>query len=71
MPESKEEVGSISGLIGGILLDAAQIGSHMINFETANEKASHLMNEASLIAERKIKEEFADIPDLAPIVTKD
>ena len=29
------------------------------------------MNEASLIAERKIKEEFADIPDLAPIVTKD
>jgi hypothetical protein len=43
----------------------------MINFETANEKASHLMTEASLIAERKIKEEFADIPDLAPIVTKD
>jgi division protein CdvB (Snf7/Vps24/ESCRT-III family) len=71
MPESKEEVGSISGLIGGILVDAAQIGSYMINFETANEKASHLMTEASLIAERKIKEEFADIPDLAPIVTKD
>jgi division protein CdvB (Snf7/Vps24/ESCRT-III family) len=71
MPESKEEVGSISGLIGGILVDAAQIGSYMINFETANEKASHLVTEASLIAERKIKEEFADIPDLAPIVTKD
>jgi len=71
MPESKEEVGSISGLIGGILVDAAQIGSYMINFETANEKASHLMNEASLVAERKIKEEFADIPDLAPVVTKD
>jgi len=71
MPESKEEIGSISGLIGGILVDAAQIGSYMINFETANEKASHLMNEASLVAERKIKEEFADIPDLAPVVTKD
>src|ERR1051326_7664666 len=28
MPESKEEVGSISGLIGGILVDAAQIGSY-------------------------------------------
>jgi division protein CdvB (Snf7/Vps24/ESCRT-III family) len=71
MPESKEEVGSISELIGGILVDAGQIGSSLINFETANEKASHLMTEASLIAERKIKEEFADIPDLAPVVTKD
>jgi division protein CdvB (Snf7/Vps24/ESCRT-III family) len=71
MPESKEEVGSISGLIGGILVDAAQIGSYTINFETANEKASHLMTEASLIAEQKIEEEFPDIPDLAHIVMKD
>jgi division protein CdvB (Snf7/Vps24/ESCRT-III family) len=71
MPESKEEVGSISALIGGILVDAGQIGSSLINFENANEKASHLMTEASLIVERKIKEEFADLPEVAPILTKD
>lgn len=71
MPESKEEVGSISALIGGILVDAGQIGSSLINFENANEKASHLMTEASLLVERKIKEEFADLPEVAPILTKD
>jgi hypothetical protein len=29
------------------------------------------MTEASLIVERKIKEEFADLPEVAPILTKD
>jgi division protein CdvB (Snf7/Vps24/ESCRT-III family) len=71
MPESKYEIGSISDLIGGILLDAGQIGSYTINFETANEKASYLFNEASLIAEQKIKEEFPDLPDFESTATKD
>lgn len=71
MPESKYEIGSISDLIGGILVDAGQIGSYIINFETANEKASYLINEASLIAEQKIKEEFPDLPDFESTATKD
>jgi division protein CdvB (Snf7/Vps24/ESCRT-III family) len=71
MPESKYEIGSISDLIGGILVDAGQIGSYTINFETANEKASYLFNEASLIAEQKIKEEFPDLPDFESTATKD
>jgi division protein CdvB (Snf7/Vps24/ESCRT-III family) len=71
IPESKYEIGSISDLIGGILVDAGQIGSYIINFETANEKASYLINEASLIAEQKIKEEFPDLPDFVSTSTKD
>jgi division protein CdvB (Snf7/Vps24/ESCRT-III family) len=72
IPESKYEIGSISDLIGGILVDAGQIGSYIINFETANEKASYLINEASLIAEQKIKEEFPDLPDFVSTTsTKD
>jgi division protein CdvB (Snf7/Vps24/ESCRT-III family) len=71
IPESKYEIGSISDLIGGILVDAGQIGSYIINFETANEKASYLINEASLIAEQKIKEEFPDLPDFVATSTKD
>jgi division protein CdvB (Snf7/Vps24/ESCRT-III family) len=63
MPESKYEIGSISDLIGGILVDAGQIGSYIINFEIANEKASYLIKEASVIAEQKIKEEFPDLLD--------
>jgi division protein CdvB (Snf7/Vps24/ESCRT-III family) len=71
MPESKYEIGSISDLIGGILVDAGQIGSYTINFEIANEKASYMFNEASLIAEQKIKEEFPDLPDFESTATKD
>jgi division protein CdvB (Snf7/Vps24/ESCRT-III family) len=71
IPESKYDIGSISDLIGGILVDAGQIGSYIINFETANEKASYLINEASLIAEQKIKEEFPDLPDFESTATKD
>lgn len=71
IPESRYEIGSISDLIGGILIDAGQIGSYIINFETANEKASYLINEASLIAEQKIKEEFPDLPDFESTATKD
>ena len=72
MPESKYEIGSISDLIGGILVDAGQIGSYIINFEIANEKASYLIKEASLIAEQKIKEEFPDLLDFeSTAATKD
>jgi division protein CdvB (Snf7/Vps24/ESCRT-III family) len=72
MPESKYEIGSISDLIGGILIDAGQIGSYIINFEIANEKASCLIKEASLIAEQKIKEEFPDLLDFeSTAATKD
>ena len=71
MPESKYEIGSISDLIGGILVDAGQIGSYIINFEIANEKASYLIKEASVIAEQKIKEEFPDLPDFESTATKD
>jgi division protein CdvB (Snf7/Vps24/ESCRT-III family) len=72
MPESKYEIGSISDLIGGILVDAGQIGSYIINFEIANEKASYLIKEATLIAEQKIKEEFPDLLDFeSTAATKD
>ena len=72
MPESKYEIGSISDLIGGILVDAGQIGSYIINFEIANEKASYLIKEASVIAEQKIKEEFPDLLDFeSTAATKD
>ena len=55
IPESEVVVGEISGLLGVILTDAGQAGGYVINFETANEKALDMINEASLFAEQKIK----------------
>jgi division protein CdvB (Snf7/Vps24/ESCRT-III family) len=68
VPEMEEELGIISELLSGILVDAGQVGGYTINFETANEEAVRLIDEASLIVEQKMKEEFPGIPDLPTIV---
>jgi hypothetical protein len=63
IPESEEELGIISELIGYILIDAGQVGGHTINFKVANEEAVRLLNEASLAAEQNIKKIFIDMPN--------
>jgi division protein CdvB (Snf7/Vps24/ESCRT-III family) len=68
MPEMEEELGIISELLSGILVDAGQVGGYTINFETANEEAVRLIDEASLVVEQKMKEEFPSIPDLPTVV---
>jgi hypothetical protein len=60
----EEELGVISELLSGILVDAGQVGGYTINFETANEEAVRLIDEASGVVEQKMKEEFPGIPDL-------
>ena len=64
VPEMEEELGVISELLSGILVDAGQVGGYTINFETANEEAVRLIDEASSAVEQKMKEEFPGIPDL-------
>lgn len=69
VPEMEEELGIISELLSGILVDAGQVGGYTINFETANEEAVRLVEEASSAVEHKMKEELPGIPDL-PMVPK-
>ena len=64
VPEMEGELGVISELLSGILVDAGQVGGYTINFETANEEAVRLIDEASLTVEQKMKEELPGIPDL-------
>lgn len=64
VPEMEADLGIISELLSGILVDAGQVGGYTINFETANEEAVRLIEEASGVAEQKMKEEFPGIPDL-------
>ncbi|HZC88194.1 MAG TPA: hypothetical protein VE199_01135 [Nitrososphaera sp.] len=68
--EMEEELGVISELLSCILVDAGQVGGYTINFETANEEAVRLIDEASLYVEQKMKEEFPGIPDLPIIPSK-
>ena len=70
VPEMEEELGIISELLSGILVDAGQVGGYTINFETANEEAVRFIEEASTAVEQKMKEELPGIPDLPVIPQK-
>jgi hypothetical protein len=67
VPEMEQELGIVSELLSGILVDAGQVGGYTINFEAANEEAVRLIGEASLTVDQKIREEFPSIPEL-PII---
>ncbi|NWG37503.1 hypothetical protein [Nitrososphaera sp.] len=69
VPEMEADLGIIAELLSGILVDAGQVGGYTINFETANEEAARLVEEASATVEQVMKEEFPGIPDL-PLVPK-
>ncbi|MCX8191855.1 MAG: Snf7 family protein, partial [Nitrososphaerales archaeon] len=66
LPEAEREIGEISGLLSSVLVDAGQIGGYTINFEAANEDAEKILNEASAIAEQRMKEKFPDLPTEIP-----
>lgn len=69
VPEMESDLGVIAELLSGILVDAGQVGGYTINFETANEEAARLVEEAAATVEQVMKEEFPGIPDL-PLVPK-
>ncbi len=62
MPEVENEMGEISQMLGGILMDAGQVGGYTINFDSANEEATKIMEEAASVAENKMKDKFPDLP---------
>ncbi|MDG7006137.1 MAG: hypothetical protein JRM86_04315 [Nitrososphaerota archaeon] len=63
MPDAEGEMGEVSSLLSGILVDAGSIGGYTMNFETANEEAERALSEAAAVAESRMKERFPDIPE--------
>ncbi|MBC7113578.1 MAG: hypothetical protein H5T34_06160 [Candidatus Methanomethyliales bacterium] len=62
LPEAEKEFGDISTTLSSILIDAGQSAGLSLNFETANEDAMKILNEAAAIAEQKVREKFPELP---------
>ena len=62
MPDAEGEIGEVSSLLSGILVDAGSMGGYSLNFEVANEEAERALSEAAAVAESRMKEKFPDIP---------
>ena len=65
MPDVSSEIGEVSSLLSGILVDAGSIGGYTMNFSVANEEAERALSEAAAVAESRMKERFPDIPESA------
>ena len=62
MPEADKEINEISGLLSSVLVDASTTGGFSLNFDAANEDAQKVLEEASAVAEQRMKETFPEIP---------
>jgi len=62
LPEADREIGEISGLLSSVLIDAGTSSGISLNFDAANEEAQKVLNEASEVAEERMKESFPAIP---------
>ena len=62
IPEADREIGEISGLLSSVLIDASATGGLSLNFDAANEDAQKVMEEAAMVAEQRMQEDFPEIP---------
>jgi division protein CdvB (Snf7/Vps24/ESCRT-III family) len=67
-PEAERELGQIGNLLSGIVFDAGQSSGLSIDFESANDDAQKIMNEAATVAEQKIKDKFPELPAGLPSI---
>jgi len=63
VPDAEREIGEISGLLSGILVDAGQLDGGQLSFEVNNEEAEKVIEEASTIVEQRMRAKFQDVPE--------
>jgi division protein CdvB (Snf7/Vps24/ESCRT-III family) len=62
LPEAENELGDISNMLSGLLFDAGQSSGFSLNFNSVNEDAAKILDEAATVAEQKISANFPDLP---------
>jgi division protein CdvB (Snf7/Vps24/ESCRT-III family) len=67
-PEAERELGQIGNLLGGMITDVGQNTGVSIDFETANDDAQNILDEAATVAEHKINEKFPALPAGMPTI---
>jgi division protein CdvB (Snf7/Vps24/ESCRT-III family) len=62
LPEAENELGDIGNMLSGLMFDAGQSSGLNLNFNSVNEDASKILNEAATVAEQRISSNFPDLP---------
>ena len=64
-PEAENELGEIGNLLSGIMIEAGQSSGMTLNFDSVNEDAAKILNEAATVAEQKVSQNFPELPTLS------
>jgi division protein CdvB (Snf7/Vps24/ESCRT-III family) len=62
IPEAENELGDIGNMLSGLMFDAGQSSGLNLNFNSVNEDAAKILDEAATVAEQKISANFPDLP---------
>ena len=62
IPEAENELGDIGNMLSGLMFDAGQSSGLSLNFNSVNEDAAKILDEAATVAEQKISANFPDLP---------
>ena len=65
-PEAENELGEIGNMLSGIMMEAGSGSGMTLNFDSVNEDAGKILNEASTVAEQRIKDKFPELPPGMP-----
>jgi len=61
-PQIAKELGDISNLLSGLVMDVGSTMGMSVNFQSANEDAQKIIEEAAVVAEKRMQETFPELP---------
>ena len=62
LPQAEKEFGEVNDVLSGLLTDAGQVGNYTVDFQTANDDAQQIVDEATAMAETQISESLPALP---------
>ena len=66
LPEAENELGEIGNMLSGLMFDCGTSSGMSLNFNSVNEDAAKILDEAATVAEQKISANFPDLPPGLP-----
>ena len=62
LPQAEKEFGEVNDVLSGLLTDAGQVGNYTVDFQTANDDAQQIVDEATAMAETQISASLPELP---------
>ena len=66
LPEAENELGDIGNMLSGLMFEAGTSSGMSLNFNSVNEDAAKILDEAAIVAEQRVSSNFPDLPPGMP-----